>query len=79
MCRIFGLNPEDLKYKYEAFLMSRPSGLRSKLSVFTIDVARELRKEIQRESQAKSMQSFTPSEKVAGVKKKGTMTDLGGL
>lgn len=77
-CRLFNLSAEDLKYKYEAFIMSRPSGLRAKLQVFNLEVVRQLRKEIQRENQAKSMQAATPSDKV-GVRKKGAVADLGGL
>jgi len=82
---VYNLSPQDLFFKYEAFLLSRPSGLRAKLSTFTLDVARELRKEIQRENQAKSLSNAatTPmgSEKVAGVRKKpgSAAADLGGF
>lgn len=69
MSRVYNLTPQDLWFKYEAFLLSRPSGLRAKLSIFTLDVARDLRKEIQREVQTKHVAS-TPTEKVAGVRKK---------
>lgn len=83
MSRIYALSPQDLYFKYEAFLLSRPSGLRAKLSNFTLDVARDLRKEIQRETQAKQVAS-TPGEKVASVRKKGAgsaalASDLGGF
>ncbi|WVQ97259.1 hypothetical protein IAU59_004370 [Kwoniella sp. CBS 9459] len=93
--RIYNLSPADLFYKYEAFLMSRPSGLRAKLSVLTLDTLRDLRTEIQREQQAKavaSMASTTHSNPApsasgsrngaaaVGVKKgKGNMTDIGGF
>ncbi|WVF70910.1 hypothetical protein IAT40_005705 [Kwoniella sp. CBS 6097] len=56
--RIYSLTPADLFYKYEAFLLSRPSGLRAKLSVLTLDTLRELRTEIQREQQAKAVASM---------------------
>lgn len=81
MLRMYSLSAQDLFFKYEAFLMSRPSGLRQKLSKFTLDVARELRKEVQRESQSKALAAATPSEtKVAGVRRKnGAVADLGGL
>ncbi|WOO78183.1 DNA polymerase alpha subunit B [Vanrija pseudolonga] len=70
--RVFGLSAQDLWFKYEAFLLSRPAGLRAKLSKFNIDVARELRKEIQRESQAKAAaaQATPIAEKSAGVRRK---------
>ncbi|OCF32814.1 DNA polymerase alpha subunit B [Kwoniella heveanensis BCC8398] len=91
--RIYNLTPADLFYKYEAFLMSRPSGLRAKLSVLTLDTLRELRTEIQREQQAKVVANMasathsaaTPSTSgsknvAVGVKKgKGNMTDIGGF
>lgn len=53
--RLYNLTPADLFYKYEAFLLSRPSGLRAKLSVLTLETARELRREIQREQQAQAV------------------------
>lgn len=70
--RVFGLSAQDLWFKYEAFLLSRPAGLRAKLSKFNLDVARELRKEIQRESQAKAAaaQATPVAEKSAGVRRK---------
>ncbi|KAK4685108.1 DNA polymerase alpha subunit B, partial [Tremellales sp. Uapishka_1] len=80
--RIYGLTPSALFYKYEAFLMSRPSGLRAKLSVLTLDTIRELRKEIQREHQTKALStpSDTPKAATVGMKKgKGGMSDLGGF
>lgn len=82
MLRMYSLSAQDLFFKYEAFLMSRPSGLRQKLSKFNLDVARELRKEIQRESQSKALASSTNSAdtKVAGVRRKNAaVADLGGL
>lgn len=81
MTRTYGLSAQDLFFKYEAFLMSRPSGLRAKLSKFTLDVARELRREIQRESQAKALAPPSAGEaKVAGVRRKNAAVgDLGGL
>ena len=81
MLRMYSLSAQDLWFKYEAFLLSRPSGLRQKLSKFNIDVARELRKDIQREHQTKALQAgsaSTPGEKAAGVKKRAAV-DLGGL
>jgi DNA polymerase alpha subunit B len=74
-----------LFYKHEAFVLSRPSGLRVKLSVMSLDTARELKKEIQREYQAKAVaasahQSDTPKSNGVGMRKsKGNMADLGGL
>lgn len=66
--------------------MSRPSGLRAKLSTMTLETARELKKEIQREYQAKAVaassvhQSDTPKSGGMGMRKgKGNMADLGGL
>lgn len=82
MLRTYSLSAQDLFFKYEAFLMSRPSGLRQKLSKFTLDVARELRKEIQRESQSKASKAAaaTNDTKVAGVRRKNAaVADLGGL
>lgn len=83
--RLYNLDPSALFYKYEAFVMSRPSGLRAKLSTMTLDTARELKKEIQREHQAKAIaasshQSETPKSSGVGMRKgKGNMADLGGL
>ena len=84
MLRLYNLPPSTLFYKYEAFLLSRPSGLRAKLSTLTLDTARELRKEIQREQQAKSVvaAASTPdtSKSAMGMRKgKGAIGDLGGL
>ena len=67
--------------------MSRPSGLRAKLSVLTLETARELKKEIQREHQAKAVSvaagshthTETPKAGVGMRKGKGNMADLGGL
>ncbi len=90
--RLFNLPPSNLFYKYEAFLLSRPSGLRAKLSVLTLDTIRELRKEIQREHQANTVAGMngtpggsefasenTPKGRVGVRKGKGNMSDLGGL
>lgn len=85
MVRVYNLTPQDLYFKYEAFLMSRPSGLRAKLSKFTLDVARELRKDVQRQNQTKALAAqSTPNEKHAAVRKKagatnGGMGDLSGF
>jgi DNA polymerase alpha subunit B len=88
MLRLYNLDPSALFFKYEAFVMSRPSGLRAKLSVLTLDTARELKKEIQREHQAKAVavaagshtHSETPKSSGVGMRKgKGNMADLGGL
>ena len=82
MIRLYGLTAADLFFKYEAFLMSRPSGLRSKLSVMTVETAKELRREIQREHQARIVASaaaeVTPKASVGMRKGKG-VGDLGGL
>ena len=62
--------------------MNRPSGLRAKLSVLTLDTVRELKVEIQREHQAKavagSASEVTPKAGV-GVRKAKGASDLGGL
>lgn len=87
MLRLYNLDPSALFFKYEAFVMSRPSGLRAKLSVLTLDTARELKKEIQREHQAKAVSvaagshthTETPKAGVGMRKGRGNMTDLGGL
>ncbi|EJT49075.1 alpha DNA polymerase [Trichosporon asahii var. asahii CBS 2479] len=84
MLRMYSLSAQDLFFKYEAFLMSRPSGLRQKLSKFNLDVARELRKEIQRESQSKASKAASSvnngDTKVAGVRRKNAaVADLGGF
>jgi len=88
MLRLYNLDPSALFFKYEAFVMSRPSGLRAKLSVLSLDTARELKKEIQREHQAKAVavaagshtHSETPKTSGVGMRKgKGNMADLGGL
>jgi DNA polymerase alpha subunit B len=87
MLRLYNLDPSALFFKYEAFVMSRPSGLRAKLSVLTLDTARELKKEIQREHQAKAVAVAagshtheTPKASGVGMRKgKGNMADLGGL
>jgi len=84
--------PPTLFYKYEAFLLSRPSGLRAKLSILTLDTIRELRKEIQREQQINALNGIngtpggpgsadetTPKGGMGVRKGKGNMTDLGGL
>lgn len=90
--RLYNLAPSELFYKYEALLLSRPSGLRAKLSIVTLESIRELRKEIQREQQANvaaggngtaprgtgSMEN-TPKGGVGVRKGKGNMSDLGGL
>ena len=90
--RLYNLPPSSLFYKYEAFLLSRPSGLRAKLSVFTLETIRELRKEIQRQQQASAVvgvkgtpgshsgsDEVTPKGGVGVRKGKGNMSDLGGL
>jgi DNA polymerase alpha subunit B len=89
--RLYNLTPSTLYYKYEAFLLSRPSGLRAKLAVLTLDTVRELRKEIQREQQTKAVISGpgaggvvvgenTPKSNGVGLRKgKANMADLGGL
>ncbi|WWC86378.1 uncharacterized protein L201_001254 [Kwoniella dendrophila CBS 6074] len=90
--RIYHLTPADLFFKYEAFLMSRPSGLRAKLATVTLDTLRELRAEIQREQQAKAVAGMAAStstsvspagqsaRSAAGVRKgKGNMGDIGGF
>jgi DNA polymerase alpha subunit B len=87
MLRLYNLDPSALFFKYEAFVMSRPSGLRTKLSVLTLETARELKKEIQREHQAKAVSvaagshthTETPKAGVGMRKGKGNMADLGGL
>jgi DNA polymerase alpha subunit B len=82
MMRIYNISPTDLFFKYEAFLMSRPSGLRAKLSTLTVESAKELRREIQREHQAKAVASsaseVTPKASV-GVRKTKGPADLGVL
>jgi len=86
--RIYNIDPSALFFKYEAFVMSRPSGLRAKLSTLTLDTVRELKKEIQREHQAKAVATAagshvhndTPKSNAMGMRKgKGNMADLGGL
>ena len=80
--RLYNLPPSTLFYKYEAFVMSRPSGLRAKLSTLTIETARELRSEIQREQQVKAVVSNAPdmTPKASGVGvRRAKMNDLGGL
>lgn len=87
--RLYNLAASDLFFKYEAFVMSRPSGLRAKLSTITINSVKELRTELQRSQQAKAVASMgatnTPglngSEKKAavGVKKAKGLGDLEGL
>lgn len=72
--------------------MSRPSGLRAKLSNLTLESARELRREIQREQQAQAVSSSTSTmagtsgsreaglKSTAGVKRgRNGHGDLGGL
>ena len=82
ICQIYNISPTDLFFKYEAFLLSRPSGLRAKLSTMTIESAKELRREIQREHQARAVASsaseMTPKANV-GVRKAKNASDLGGL
>ncbi|KAK8866041.1 hypothetical protein IAR55_001192 [Kwoniella newhampshirensis] len=67
----------------ESFLMSRPSGLRAKLSTLTLDTVREVKKEISREQQAKAVANTanTPDQpqKSAMRKGKGNMADIGGF
>lgn len=83
--RLYNLDPSALFYKREAFILSRPSGLRAKLTNMTVENVRELKKEIQREHQAKAVaastqQSDTPKSNGLGMRKgKGNMADLGGL
>ncbi|OCF55338.1 DNA polymerase alpha subunit B [Kwoniella mangroviensis CBS 10435] len=91
--RMYNLTPADLFFKYEAFLMSRPSGLRAKLSSLSLETLRELRSEIQREQQAKAVaamaglpsaasgiQSDQSTKSAVGVRKgKGNMADIGGF
>ncbi|WVQ82653.1 hypothetical protein IAT38_004785 [Cryptococcus sp. DSM 104549] len=55
--RLFNLTPDDLHFKHEAFVMSRPSGLRAKLETFNLSTVRALRNELQREQQAKAVAS----------------------
>lgn len=87
--RLYNLTASDLFFKYEAFVMSRPSGLRAKLSTITINSVKELRTELQRSQQAKAVANMgaanvprlNGSEKKAavGVKKAKGLGDLEGL
>nr|XP_019049362.1 hypothetical protein I302_03148 [Kwoniella bestiolae CBS 10118]OCF28292.1 hypothetical protein I302_03148 [Kwoniella bestiolae CBS 10118] len=91
--RLYNLAPADLFFKYEAFLMSRPSGLRAKLGNLSLDTLRELRSEIQREQQAIAVAAMAggtgatpgrsndqPSKQAVGMRKgKGNMADIGGF
>jgi DNA polymerase alpha subunit B len=84
MLRSFALDPSTLFYKYEAFVMSRPSGLREKLATLTLSSARELRRELQREQATKAVTANatpgdTPKAGGVGVRKGRNMGDLGGL
>lgn len=87
ICRLYNLTPSELFYRYEAFVMSRPSGLRAKLSTISLRSARDMRSELQREQQAKIVASsasaggsdLTPKPG-AGIRRgRGNMGDLGGL
>lgn len=87
--RLYNLTASDLFFKYEAFVMSRPSGLRAKLSTITIDSVKELRTELQRSQQAKAVASMatvdgpamngSEKKKAVGVKKAKGLSDLEGL
>lgn len=92
MLRLYNLTPADLFFKYEAFLMSRPSGLRAKMSVLTLPVARQLRTEVAREQQAQAVSSSTSAMSGVAVPRGGEVKgsvgvkrgrnghgDLGGL
>lgn len=81
------MTPQTLFYKYEAFLLSRPSGLRAKLQVLNLETFRELKKELQREQQTARLAAAagvqgTPGQSTpkTGVRKaKAGLGDLGGL
>ncbi|WWC58474.1 uncharacterized protein I303_101017 [Kwoniella dejecticola CBS 10117] len=88
--RLYNLTPADLFFKYEAFLMSRPSGLRAKLAHLTLGTLRDLKSEIQREQQAKAVAGMAgtsntaateqPNRAAVGVRKgKSNMSDIGGF
>lgn len=87
--RLYNLAASDLFFKYEAFVMSRPSGLRAKLSTITIDSVKELRTELQRSQQAKVVAGMATTsgpgtngsekKKTVGVKKAKGLSDLEGL
>ncbi|WRT64268.1 uncharacterized protein IL334_001199 [Kwoniella shivajii] len=86
--RLYHLTPADLFFKYEAFLMSRPSGLRAKLTNLSLETLKELRAEIQRGQQAKAVASMAASPSTTdqsgrsnlGLRKgKGNMNDIGGF
>ncbi|KAL7424793.1 DNA-directed DNA polymerase alpha subunit pol12 [Cryptotrichosporon argae] len=78
--RMYNLAPQDLFFKYEAILLSRPSGLRAKLATLTLDTARELRRELQRETQAKAVAAMgTPTDKGSVKIGKKDAADLGGF
>ncbi|KGB79011.2 DNA polymerase alpha subunit B [Cryptococcus deuterogattii R265] len=89
LMRLYNLTASDLFFKYEAFVMSRPSGLRAKLSTITIDSVKELRTELQRSQQAKAVASMATAsgpgmnesekKKAVGVKKAKGLSDLEGL
>ncbi|KIR52809.1 DNA polymerase alpha subunit B [Cryptococcus gattii Ru294] len=89
LMRLYNLTASDLFFKYEAFVMSRPSGLRAKLSTITIDSVKELRTELQRSQQAKAVASMATASgpgmggpekrKAVGVKKAKGLSDLEGL
>ncbi|WVO24491.1 uncharacterized protein IAS62_005859 [Cryptococcus decagattii] len=89
LMRLYNLTASDLFFKYEAFVMSRPSGLRAKLSTITIDSVKELRTELQRSQQAKVVVSMamasgpgtngSEKKKAVGVKKAKGLSDLEGL
>lgn len=84
LLRLYNLTASDLFYKYEAFVLSRPSGVRAKLNTISIGSVKELRQQIQRDQMAQHIAaqgaSADTSNPAASVRKaKGAMLDLGGL
>ena len=87
LIRLYNLTPSDLFYKYEAFVLSRPSGLQAKLKTLSISSVKELRTEIQREQAAlhiaaqgaAAAANAGPGGASVRKAKAGVGLDLGGL
>jgi DNA polymerase alpha subunit B len=87
LLRIYSLTAETLYYKYEAFVLARPSGLRVKMETLSMESLKEFREQIKRDQTAahiaaQGAAASADGGNVGGSSRKakaGVGLDLGGL
>lgn len=76
MCNMFNMTPEDLKFKWEALIFNNATK-DGPITFFTMDSARNLQQQIQRETARKSQQK-PPVPKAKAAKRPHRNPALGG-